>query len=84
MTGAGKARWRGAATSGLYRHQSYIIGGPNIAREGTYAAWHAPARISSDDRVQLLSHDESPVALDQLRKELAPVQRAFEQAGAYE
>jgi hypothetical protein len=65
----------------LYRHHSLLVGGEGAARPGVFASWQAPARIN-DGKVHA-SSDQQPVSIEALRAEIAPVQRAFQQAGAY-
>ncbi len=76
------SRWLLHLSSGLYRHHSLLVGGEGAARPDVFVSWQAPARIS-DGRVYASSFDQDPVTLEALRAEVAPVQRAFEEAGAY-
>lgn len=77
-----RSRWLLHLSSPLYRHHSLLVGGEGAARPDVFASWQAPARIS-DGKVYLTPSDQQPVTLEALRAEIAPVQRAFERAGAY-
>jgi hypothetical protein len=76
------SQWLLHLSSGLYRHHSLLVGGEGAARADALVSWHAPARIT-DGSVYATPFDQQPVTLDALRAEIAPVQRAFQQAGAY-
>lgn len=69
-------------SSGLYRHQSLLYGGDGAAQPGMTVGWQAPARIRNG---RFLPTPESTelIALDAFRAEVAPVQKAFVNAGAY-
>jgi hypothetical protein len=75
------SRWLLHFSPGLYRHHSLLVGGQGVARPEMFVSWQAPARIS-DGKVHA-SSDQQPVTLDVLRAKIAPVQRAFQHAGAY-
>jgi hypothetical protein len=76
------SRWLLHLSSGLYRHHSLLVGGEGAARPDVFVSWQAPARIS-DGKVHPTPSDQQPVTLEALRAEIALVQRAFEEAGAY-
>jgi len=76
------SRWLLHLSSSLYRHHSLLVGGEGAARPDVLASWQAPARIS-DGKVYPTPDAQQPVTLEALRAEIAPVHRAFQQAGAY-
>jgi hypothetical protein len=76
------SQWLLHLSRGLYQHQSLLIGGAGAAHENALVSWQAPARVNNG-RVYLLSSDEKPVSLSELRNAIAPVQRAFQQAGVF-
>jgi hypothetical protein len=76
------SRWLLHLSSALYRHHALLVGGEGAARPEVFASWQAPARIKNG-QVYPSSSDQQPVTLEALRAEIAPVQRAFQQAGAY-
>lgn len=76
------SQWLLHLSESLYQHHSLLVGGEGAARPEVVASWQAPARIT-DGKVYPTPSDQQPITLEALRAEIAPVQRAFKEAGAY-
>ena len=81
------SRWLLHLSDALYRHSAYVQGGEGAARtEGKWyvnVPWMAPSLLGEDGMVRPASTYQEPVALDELRERIAPIQRAlgFAQSG---
>ncbi|WP_128082218.1 hypothetical protein [Sphingomonas sp. Ant20] len=73
-------RWVLHLNDSLYRHASYTQGGERAAREGRWfisVPWMPSSRIAEDGMVRPISLYPEPIALDELREAIAPIQRAL-------
>ena len=83
-------RWVLHLSDALYRHSAYVQGGEGAARtEGKWyvnVPWMTPSLLGEDGMVRPVSSYPEPVALDELRERIAPIQRALglEQSGEEE
>ena len=81
------SRWVLHLSDALYRHSAYVQGGEGAARtEGKWyvnVPWMTPSLVGEDGMARPVSSYPEPVALDELRERIAPIQRALglEQAG---
>lgn len=81
------SRWVLHLSDALYRHSAYVQGGEGAARtEGkryVNVPWMTPSLVGEDGMARSVSSYPEPVALDELRERIAPIQRALglEQAG---
>ncbi|MBS7670932.1 hypothetical protein [Croceicoccus gelatinilyticus] len=84
---APSSRWVLHLSDALYRHSSYLQGGDGAARtEGKWyvnVPWMAPSLVDEDGMARPVSSYPEPVALEELRERIAPIQRAlgFVQSG---
>ena len=80
-------RWVLHLSDVLYAHAAYAQGGEGAARsdEDWYVAvtWMAPSRIDGNGMAHPVTNYPEPIALDELRERIAPIQRALglEQSG---
>lgn len=74
-------RWVLHLNDALYRHSAYVQGGEGAAREDgrwfVSVPWVPPARIDADGIARPVSNHPEPIALDELRARLQPIQRAL-------
>ena len=75
------SRWVLHLSDTLYRHSAYVQGGEGAARTGgkwyVNVPWITPSLVSEDGMVRPVSNYLEPVALDELRERIAPIQRAL-------
>jgi hypothetical protein len=75
------SRWVLHLNDALYRHSAYVQGGEGAPRsDGIWfvsSAHMPPAQIDADGMVQPVSLHPEPIALDELRTRLAPIQQAL-------
>ena len=80
-------RWVLHLSDTLYRHSAHTQGGEGAARiEGKWyvnVPWMTPSVLGEDGMVRPVATYPEPVALDELRERIAPIQRALglEQSG---
>ncbi|WP_417322367.1 hypothetical protein [Erythrobacter aureus] len=81
------SHWVLHLSDALYRHSAYVQGGEGAARtEGKWyvnVPWMTPSLVGEDGMVRSVSSSPEPVALQELRERIAPIQRALglEQSG---
>ena len=82
------SRWVLHLNDVLYRHMAYVQGGEGAARtEGRWFVsipWMPPSRIDEDGMVRPVSLHPEPIALDELRRRLAPIAGALRTEGSGE
>ena len=75
------SRWVLHLSDALYRHSAYTQGGEGAARtEGKWyinVPWMTPSRIDAEGMVHPVTNYPEPIALDELRERIAPIQRAL-------
>ncbi|QQN74373.1 hypothetical protein [Croceicoccus sp. YJ47] len=75
------SRWVLHLSDALYRHSAYVQGGEGAARtDGKWyvnVPWMAPSLLDDDGMVRPVSGFPEPVALDELRERIAPIQHAL-------
>lgn len=80
-------RWVLHLNDALYRHMAFVNGGEGAARsEGDWYVsipWMTPALIGEDGIARPVSTYPEPVAVEELKRRVLPIQRAYRIKGAH-